>query len=260
MLITKIPFDRGGLGKSRGCAKAPDQIIEKLKKYELNEAKKEIKFRTKDIHIDNNNIKETNKTIHKQIHNLRPNIIIGGDHSITYSTFKAFKKIHPKNPGLIIFDAHPDCENNFSPPSHEDFLQVLIEENHIDPKNIILLGLRAISKNENKYLISKKILYFDMRKITADGIHDTCDTLMENCRKFESFYLSIDIDAVDPSAAPGTGYPEPAGMSARDLIYFIKRLKLLKNLKMADIVEVNPMHDQNNQTINLAAKLISELL
>ena len=88
---------------------------------------------------------------------------------------------------------------------------------------------------------------------------EICDMIMEKARNSKCFYISIDIDAIDPAFAPGTGYPEPGGMSSRDLIYFLQRLLLLPNFKGGDIVEINPEIEQE-KTIKLGAKILSEML
>ena len=82
---------------------------------------------------------------------------------------------------------------------------------------------------------------------------------MEKFRKFEELYISIDIDALDPSIAPGTHYTEPNGLQLDQLLYFIRKLKILKNIKKIDLVEVNP-DIENKITIKTASKIISELL
>jgi len=82
---------------------------------------------------------------------------------------------------------------------------------------------------------------------------------METARGWGAFYLSIDIDVIDPAFAPGTGFREPGGLTSREMIYFIQRLKRLKNLKMTDITEVNPSKDSADLTVKLAAKLVKEL-
>lgn len=163
------------------------------------------------------------------------------------------------NAGIIMFDAHPDCENNFAPPSHEDFIQTLIEEGSLKKENVILVGIRNMDKKEQIYIKDKRITFYTMKDL-RENMEETCDMIMERARKFDALYISIDIDVVDPSQAPGTGYIEPAGMQARDLIYFIQRLKILKNLKRADIVEVNPQKDVNEMTVKLAAKIVGELI
>ncbi|MEM4368887.1 MAG: arginase family protein, partial [Candidatus Woesearchaeota archaeon] len=75
---------------------------------------------------------------------------------------------------------------------------------------------------------------------------------------FDGLYVSIDIDVVDPAFAPGTGYPEPGGFSSRDLIYFLQRLRLLKNFMALDVVEINPLKDVQDLTVKLGAKLLVE--
>jgi len=83
---------------------------------------------------------------------------------------------------------------------------------------------------------------------------------MERARNSSGFYISIDIDSVDPAFAPGTGYIEPGGLSSRELIYFIKRLSLLNNFRGGDIVEINPDLDNRNMTVKLGAKILSEMI
>jgi arginase family enzyme len=83
---------------------------------------------------------------------------------------------------------------------------------------------------------------------------------MERAKISGGFYVSIDIDSVDPAYAPGTNELEPGGLSSIDLIYFIKRLKLLGNFRGADIVEINPSKDINGSTVKLGARLLGEMI
>ncbi len=254
MKIVKVATSQGSLGKNIGTEKAPDKIVEALKEISVNEQGKSLIYDLDSADVNQINIEETNRNIFEK----EGDIFIGGDHSITYSLFKKVVQKY-KNAGLIMFDAHPDCENNFKPPSHEDFIQVLIEEGTLKKENLIIVGVRNMDKKEQQYIREKRIKCFTMKEL-RNNIEETCDTIMEIARTFDALYISIDIDVVDPSQAPGTGYIEPAGMQARDLIYFIQRLKLLKNLKRVDIVEVNPQIDVNEMTTKLAAKIIAELI
>ncbi|MBI2670966.1 arginase family protein [Candidatus Woesearchaeota archaeon] len=185
-------------------------------------------------------------------------VFVGGDHSITYACFKAISMKH-KNCGLVIFDAHPDCYKNFNYPVHEDWLKFLIEEKVIRNDQIILIGIRNPDIKEIEFLKDNKIKFFTMKNVDSNK-EDFCDLIMESCRNFESLYISIDIDVVDPAFAPGTGYLEPGGFSSRELIHYVQRLKLLKNLRAIDLVEVNPKKDINNMTSKLAARLIAEFM
>jgi len=253
MKIVKVKSSQGCLGKNIGCEKAPDEIIKELENFSLNEKGFSGDYKVVECDVVEGNIEETNENIEK----CEGDIFLGGDHSITYASFKNFSKKF-SNPGLLIFDAHPDCENNFKPPSHEDFVKVLIEENIVKKENVVLVGIRNWHKKEFYYLRDNKIKYFHMKGMR--DVEDICDMVMEVCRGFDGLYLSIDIDVVDPIFAPGTGYLEPCGMNSRDLIYFVQRLKLLKNLKRMDIVEINSEKDVDNITVKLGAKILREML
>ncbi len=264
MRILKAPFSRGGMGKTEGCEKAPDKIIEQCKDLYLNESGFVPSFETKEIEIEQDNIETTNKAIYEAVKKNSEDIIaprtclLGGDHSITYASFKGFASRY-NGAGLIVFDAHPDCENDFSPPTHEDYLKVLIKEGTADKNRVILVGIRNWTGEEKEFLEQNGIKYFSMKQIMMHGINDIMDTITETVREWGESYLSIDIDVCDPAFAPGTGYTEPGGLTAREMIYAIQRLKLLKNIRMIDIVEVNPNKDINDMTSKLAAKIMTEL-
>lgn len=247
MKILLASTEQGGLGKSKGSAKAPEEIIKLINRPFEN------------IKIINFNLEETNNSIYEKILQENKVLIIGGDHSITFSAFKAFIKNNP-NAGLIIFDAHPDCVNNFQPPTHEDFVNVLIEEKILNPQKLILVGLRQSDPIEIQFLKKNKIRYFSMDLIFEYGIKDICETIMETANQWPAVYLSLDIDVVDPAFAPGTGYREPGGLSSIEFIDCIKRIKKLKNLKMVDLVEISPEKDQNELTVKLGAKIVQELI
>ncbi len=264
MLIVKIPAING-LGKTNGCETAPEKIISELQEIYTNEQGIEIKIEKehiKEIIVDAENVEETSKNISEEAGKIfKLNdfpIFIGGDHSISYPLVKSFAQTcKNKNVGMIIFDAHADCMHNFHPPTHEDWLRTLVEDG-FQAENIILVGLRNIHPIEREFMQKNKIRCFMQNKL-FENVQDLCDAIMEIARKFDALYLSIDIDAIDPAFAPATGYAEPAGLSSREIICMLQRIKMLKNLKAADIVEVNPEKDINNITSRLAAKIISEL-
>ena len=260
MNILKVPFCGGGLGKSKGSELAPLEIEKKVDDMFLNESGSHAELSFDEAKVDAANIEETNKNIYQKVleKNASDLVVLGGDHSITYSSFKAFAEKH-ENPGIVVFDAHPDTENNFKPPTHEDWLRVLIEDGVVKPENVVLVGIRAWHKNEHEFITAKKIKLFMMKEIFSSGCQDVCDSVMSVSRSFGALYLSVDIDVLDPAFAPAVAYPEPAGMTTRQLLYFIQRLKILKNLKMADIVEVIPSKDSSGLTVAAAAKVLKEI-
>ena len=262
MKLIKVPAING-LGKTDGCEKAPNKIISNLKEFYLNEDGMLPVFDIEDVEVEKTNVEKTNENIYNKIKNglneAEQITILGGDHSITYSCFKAFSERF-ENAGLVVFDAHPDCVNNFKPATHEDYLRVLVEENKIKKENVILVGLRNWHKEEYNFLRENKIKFFNMKEVAQERIHEISESIMAVAKNFDGLYVSVDIDVVDPAFAPGTGYKEPGGLTSRELLYFLKMLKLLKNLKIIDLVEVNPGKDVNELTVKLGAKILVEMV
>ena len=245
MKIVKVPVSKGALGKNNGCEKAPDAIVKTLlDEIWSTEDGKKIVFEIDEAKSD--------------LEKIDGDIFIGGDHSITYSLFNGFAK-RIKNPGLIVFDAHPDVYKQHKQVTHQDWIRFLVEEKAVKAENLVLIGLRAADPSEIKWLKEKRITFFTAKDV-YENVEDVYKAIEKLGKKVDGLYLSIDIDVLDPAFAPGTGYREPGGLSTRELIYFVQKIKKFKNLKASDLVEVNPVIDLNNATVKVAAKLIGELL
>jgi agmatinase len=242
MRIVKIPYSEG-TDVNKGTEKAPDEIIKQLNECWSNE-----NFQDNKYEVIDSNLKELKEG----------DVYLGGDHSISYHIFKKFFK-DKKNPGIIVFDAHPDLYQHFNKPIQTDWLYFLIKEKIIKSENIILIGIRNCDMKEIGFMKNYKIRYFTARQL-FNNIEDHCDGIMELAQNFSDLYISIDIDILDPAFALGTGYIEPGGLSTRELLYLIQRIKLLKNIRKYDLVEVNPEKDFNNMTSKVAAKIIKELI
>lgn len=243
MKIVKIDYSEG-TDVNKGTEKAPDEIVKQLNDIWSNENLQDNKYEVISSNLDNLD---------------DGTIFLGGDHSISYYIFKKFFS-DKVNPGIIIFDAHPDLYEYFKEkPVNGDWLYFLIKEKLIKPENIILVGIRNPDVKEVGFIKDYKIKYFTARQL-FNNLENYGDTIMEQARNFSDLYISIDIDCLDPAFAPGTGYIEPAGLSTRELIYLLQRIRLLKNIKKYDLVEVNPSKDINNMTSKVAAKIIKELI
>ncbi len=251
MKIFKVPFGSGGLGKTRGTSAAPDMIIHELKEIFMDESFRTKQYDIHDIEADHGNISKTHENIQKS----GKGIFLGGDHSITYSSF-----ISSGCDGLLVLDAHPDLMPGTDVPSHEDYLRKLVEDSCLDPEKCIVLGVRNPFGSELEFAKEHGISLITCSSIYRNGLDNVCDSVMEKMRSCSSLYLSIDIDAIDPAHAPGTNHREPAGLSAREVLHILHRLQYLKKITSGDVVEVDPNIDINNMTSRLAARIVYEFL
>ncbi len=194
---------------------------------------------------------DSNANIKESINNNEKTVIIGDNHLNSIKTIKEFSSLF-RNPGLIVFDAHPDCENE------SDILPSLIK-NGFKKENIVLVGLRSWKKEEYFFIKENKIRFFGMGKLAEYGKEDLIETVMETARKFDALYISIDLDVLDPAFAPAVEFKEPGGLSSMELLFFLHKLKLLKNLKAIDIMEFDERKDREDITAKLAAKMLIEL-
>ena len=172
-------------------------------------------------------------------------LFLGGDHSITYATFRGLRKASGQEFGLVYFDAHPDCYEIYdgNPYSHACTVRRLVEEGYV--KDVVMIGIRAATRQQMEFAREKGMKIFSVDEI------DEIDSM-------GGAYISFDIDVLDPAFAPGSSNPEPGGLSTRELIRLIKKLDL--DLIAFDIVEVNPEFDHSGITCFAAAKIIREVL
>ncbi len=231
--------------KESDTDKAPDKIVEMLSKdYE------KIKFDILDVETSQDLI-ENQKNIEEAVPS-RFFVGIGGDHSITYSLINGTKK----KPLLVMMDAHPDCEIGFDNVTHEDFVRKLVENQIVS--GVVFIGLRKWSNDEMNFIKKNNLVFFSSYEIMQKGIKRVTEDLMSLLRG-KKFYLSIDIDGVDPGFAPGVDWPEPGGITSRELLYFIGKIKKMDGLIGADLVEINPEKDVNNITVKLGSEIIKAL-
>ena len=178
-------------------------------------------------------------------------IILGGEHLITLGSFTCF----PKDTGYVVFDAHYDLRDQYadSKLSHAAYLRRMVEKR--GSENIVHVGARAFVKEELAFLKEHNITTVSDKEIrNGNG----AKLLKDVTSTFDSLYVSIDLDVLDPAFAPGVGNPEAVGISSRELYDLITTLQN-KKIVAADIVELNPTYD-NGSTASMAAKMIATII
>jgi len=189
-------------------------------------------------------------------------VSLGGDHTIALPILRSVAKHHGPV-ALVHVDAHADINDTMfgEKITHGTIFRRAIEENLVRPDNMFQIGLRATGYASDDFDWSRQQ---GARVIQAEECwYKSLAPLMNEIRdeigSETPVYLSFDIDGLDPSVAPGTGTPEPAGLTASQGLEVIRGCYGL-NLVGCDLVEVSPPYDTTGNTALLAANLVFEML
>ncbi|GAA2678550.1 hypothetical protein Apa02nite_024100 [Actinoplanes palleronii] len=193
-------------------------------------------------------------------------IILGGDHSITYADVRGVANVRGHGSvSLIHFDAHADTGHiEFgSLWGHGAPMRRLIESGAIRGDQFLQLGLRGYWPPPEvlRWMAQHRMRSYEMAEIEHRGLMVCIDEAIETALQCsEAVFLSVDIDVCDPAAAPGTGTPEPGGLSARALLDAVRRICSRVPLAGVDVVEVSPPYDHADITALLANRVVLEAL
>jgi agmatinase len=193
-------------------------------------------------------------------------IILGGDHSITYPAATAVAQHHGFGKvGIVHFDAHADTADTIegSLVSHGTPMRRLIESGAVLGRNFVQVGLRGYWPPADVFAWMKDqgMRWHLMNEIWERGIHAVMeDAVSEALDGADCLYVSVDIDVLDPGFAPGTGTPEPGGMTPVDLLRIVRRLALECNVVALDVVEIAPAYDVSDNTVNNGHRVVFETL
>jgi len=189
-------------------------------------------------------------------------IALGGDHSISLPLLRAqAAQFGPL--AVIHFDSHPDTwdqEFHGQPYSHGTPFRRAIEESLIDVAAYVQIGIRGSVSHANDLGEAREmgVRIYTIDRVFEMGIPAIIREVHEIVGERQA-YVSLDIDAIDPAFAPGTGTPEVGGLSRYDILRLVRGLQGL-NLVGFDLVEVSPPYDHGEITSILAANLVFEFL
>ncbi|MBO5411725.1 MAG: arginase family protein [Clostridia bacterium] len=188
-------------------------------------------------------------------------LMIGGDHSCSILSERAFRALHDGKIGLIHIDAHADiCDVYMGSKYSHACVNRRALENGYAVEDISLVGIRSFEEQEKEYLAEHPVFLLRADEIFCKKADKVVDELCQKYTGYDGIYLSFDIDAVDPAYAPGTGTPEPFGLSNLTVLTILKGLVERLPVKALDVVEVSPPLDVNNITAWLALKYILEII
>ncbi len=193
-------------------------------------------------------------------------VILGGDHTVAYPDATGVARhVGWGRLSMIHFDAHADTgDTQFgSLYGHGTPMRRLIESGAVRGDRFLQLGLRGYwpPPDTLDWMADQQMRSFEMTEIVARGL-DECLTeafaiATDDC---DAVFLSVDVDVVDPGLAPGTGTPEPGGLSSRQLLDAVRRIAMEVPVAGIDVVEVAPPYDHAEVTAYLANRVVLEAL
>ena len=188
-------------------------------------------------------------------------IAVGGDHTIALPMLRSVAAAHGPV-ALVHFDAHLDTWDTYfnAPTTHGTIFRRAFEENLFVEDHSIHVGIRGPIYGRADLDDDRRFGFRTIRASDIDtlGVSGAVDAIADRVSDLP-VYLSIDIDVLDPSVAPGTGTPEAGGLSSRELLRVLRGLTSL-NLVSADLVEVSPAYDHAEITSIAAATVIFDIL
>ena len=206
-------------------------------------------------------------------------LVLGGDHSIAAGSISGvaahFRK-EKKQIGCIWLDAHSDMNTPESSPSGNvhgmplagimgygvpELLDLFNFKPKIEPQNVVLVGVRDLDSHEKKFIKKLGVRAFTMRDIDERGMREVmADALKCAMDDTDGIAVSLDMDFVDPSDAPGVGTPVRGGVTYREAHLALEMIADSEAMVSMEIVEINPVIDEHNRTALLGVELVLSAL
>ncbi len=189
-------------------------------------------------------------------------LFLGGDHSVTIPLTRAFSKSIKGEFGVVHIDAHLDLADTFEGHrwSHACTERRVLELPNMNSRKLSMVGIRSFMEDELSFLGDHpEICIHTARSVHMHGIKNVAHDVVEQLGGVGAVYVTLDIDALDPAFAPGTGTPEAGGLSTRDVLELLRVLFSKLPVRALDIVEVSPPLDHADITCVAAAKVIYEV-
>jgi len=202
-------------------------------------------------------------------------LVLGGDHSIaagTVSGVVAFARERKRRVGVLWVDAHSDINTPRTSPSgnvHGMPLAALLglgpgalgriggAGRKLDPTTVAMVGIRSVDEGERNHLRQLGVHVYTMADIDRHGIHIVMEKAVANVsRETDLVHVSFDLDAVDPSLAPGVGTPVKGGLDYREAHLVMESLAAAGVMASLELVEINPILDDRNRSAEFAVELI----
>ncbi len=188
-------------------------------------------------------------------------IILGGGHETLYGHYLGAKQFigHDKTLGIINIDAHFDMRDDEVPSSGTMFRQILEQD---DKASYLCLGIQEFGNTKSLFQTAEKLgcHYILEKDLTKDDFQHTFKTIDEFLNNNDHVIVTLCTDSIQSSAAPGVSAPSPFGIEPNTARTILNYIVSKENVLSFDISEVNPLLDEDEKTVRLAAYLVAEIM
>ncbi len=260
-VIFGIPYDKTSSFRM-GASSAPKEVRFNSWNFETFNIRNKVDFKDIRVH-DYGNLSIKNKPINDVMDEIKSitkmlikdnkfPVAIGGEHSLTSAIIEA----HPKDIAVLSLDAHLDYRDVYENEKYNHACVMRRISERINIKDIAILGIRSAEKDEYYEAKNDGLFWIEAFDINKNGIKN-CLNEIKNRFFNKKIYLTLDIDVLDLSYAPGTSTPEPFGISPKDVLHCIEFFS--EDIIGFDIMEVCPPYDKG-ETALISAKFIKSLI
>ncbi len=260
-----VPFDSTVTYKP-GSRLGPDHIRIASRNIELYSMRNEIDVEEYGVYDEGDiitvigDVEKTLDRIEKVVRELvsekRLYVFVGGEHTITYGVVKGILR---KKLGVVVFDAHLDLRNDYLGLKYSHATVMKRVSEILGAGSVFYIGTRAVSREELNEVLKLNHEYVSIHTIRKLGVREVIKRFLKWSENFDTLHISLDVDVLDPSVAPGVSTPEPEGLSSWEFLELLNEV-VSERVVSVDIVEYNPINDPSEITAMLISKAIIEIV
>ncbi len=202
-----------------------------------------------------NSVTEVLKAVEDQVYEVASKgdvpVILGGAHTVTLGTLRALNRVR-QDFSVIYIDAHPDIMPHSS-INYGSAMFYAFKEEVIQPDRTAFIGIRQVENPEYRVLREQNIFHIHAHEFEGMGILNVVKEIKD--RFPAPYFISLDLDVIDPTFAPGVTLPYPCGLTPREVMYLVEEL-CRQGVIGIEIMELSPINDRNDDTAMIAASLI----
>jgi formimidoylglutamase len=272
LLLAGIPYDGAVIGR-KGCRDGPTAIREAFRYLGGWDSDRRASLKGLQVHdlgdlvpVEGDTL-ATHQAVQaglvKALTKRQALVVLGGDNSLSYATFRALHEVHGGKWGVVVLDAHYDLRPyEGQPTSGTPYRRILTEVvgKPVKGPNLVEVGIRPYANAPSLAAFAKEhgVRVVPMGDVRSLGMDEVAETALEQAGDgVDHLFLSVDIDGLDQSIAPGCSAPGAGGLTFEEARLLVETVAADKRCRGMDVVEVAPNLDPTGNTARVAAQLVA---